>query len=250
MSKVLCNVARLPHDYTFCVLFICVYLCVLLKLSLSSDAKICRMIAFVDPGHICQIPIETRNIEDCSICSKNVILLLDRYFFAHLFGWFIKALIVPNKSLLWTASIVFEIVEVLLIPYIPSLHECWWDSLCLDMFGCNAVGIHLGTLFARKALLTRQVIHTSFNHLFLLLVAITLTDVNAFFIKQIFFIRSSSPLNIYRLLAFIALAGCSHRRYSYRGSQRFYALFYVSILCAEGLIILLRWYRIACSTAK
>lgn len=243
MSKELLLTTRYPRPYILCTFLICMYLLLILKMSLLSDAKICRSIASLDPGHTCQIPIETRHAKDCRLRSQNINPVLDRYVFAHLFGWFIKALIVPNTFLLWTASIVFEIVEVLLVPYIPSLRECWWDSLILDVFGCNAIGIYLGSLAALKTIRSQQTVNTSFRFMFLLL-AMTLTDVNAFLVKHVFFIRPSSPINIYRMLTFIFFAFCSGRLNIVSGLDGFSIPCYTAVVCAELCIILSRWFRI------
>lgn len=32
----------------------------------------------------------------------------------------------------------------------PNFHECWWDHLLLDLFGCNLLGIILGHWFIKK----------------------------------------------------------------------------------------------------
>lgn len=50
----------------------------------------------------------------------------------------------------WIISILFEIVELSLRHWIPNFYECWWDSLLLDLFGCNLIGILIGTWILKK----------------------------------------------------------------------------------------------------
>ena len=44
----------------------------------------------------------------------------------------------------WACSIGFEICEITFRHWLPNFYECWWDHLCLDLFGCNLIGIILG----------------------------------------------------------------------------------------------------------
>jgi phosphatidylserine synthase 2 len=80
----------------------------------------------------------------------NIKSALDVYVLAHLFGWLAKTVIFRNDILIWIMSIGFEILERSLNQFIPNFHECWWDSLLLDLFGCNLIGILLGNLIIKK----------------------------------------------------------------------------------------------------
>lgn len=44
----------------------------------------------------------------------------------------------------WVLSISFELLEMSLQFVIPDFNECWWDSLCMDLFGANLIGMFLG----------------------------------------------------------------------------------------------------------
>lgn len=80
----------------------------------------------------------------------NIKSAMDIYVVAHLFGWMAKTLIYRNNIIIWTMSIGFEILELSLNQFIPNFHECWWDSLLLDLFGCNLLGIILGNFIIDK----------------------------------------------------------------------------------------------------
>jgi len=39
----------------------------------------------------------------------------------------------------------FEFIEVTFKHWMPNFNECWWDSLIYDLFGCNWLGLVIGT---------------------------------------------------------------------------------------------------------
>ena len=99
------------------------------------------------------IPIKERDYSiDCRVYTPenpnsnfaNIKGTIDIYVLSHFLGWFAKTLIFRNNILLWTSSILFEIMELSLAHILPNFHECWWDHLLLDLFGCNLLGILLG----------------------------------------------------------------------------------------------------------
>ena len=49
----------------------------------------------------------------------------------------------------WICSIMFELLELTFRYWLPNFYECWWDSLLLDLFGCNFIGIVLGHYFLK-----------------------------------------------------------------------------------------------------
>ncbi len=69
---------------------------------------------------------------------------IDLYVTAHLLGWVGKSLILRNNIVIWMLSFGFEILELSLKHILPNFHECWWDHLILDLFGCNLIGIIIG----------------------------------------------------------------------------------------------------------
>lgn len=86
---------------------------------------------------------------DCSLTLPNVWHKVnDRFFVAHLVGWFVKALILRDWGLMWICSLLFEVMEVSLEHVLPNFAECWWDRWFLDVFGCNFVGAVAGMRLA------------------------------------------------------------------------------------------------------
>lgn len=97
--------------------------------------------------------------EDCSIFTPdnpsskfaNVYnAVFDVHFFAHFAGWFGKMLIMRDWWVAWICSAGFEFLELTFRYWLPNFYECWWDSLLLDLFGCNLLGILIGAWFLKK----------------------------------------------------------------------------------------------------
>jgi len=72
--------------------------------------------------------------------------IFDVHFIAHLGGWWAKMLIIRDVKLAWIASASFELIEISFRHWLPNFWECWWDHLFLDLFGCNLLGIILGSI--------------------------------------------------------------------------------------------------------
>ena len=70
--------------------------------------------------------------------------IFDCHFVAHFLGWWGKMMIVRDWHLAWTCSIMFEVCEITFRHWLLNFWECWWDSLLLDVFGCNMIGLLLG----------------------------------------------------------------------------------------------------------
>jgi len=54
---------------------------------------------------------------------------MDGFVPAHLFGWWIKTLILRDYWLTFLLSILFEILEYSLQHQLPNFSECWWDHV-------------------------------------------------------------------------------------------------------------------------
>lgn len=88
--------------------------------------------------------------EDPESKFKNVYLaVFDVHFFAHFFGWLGKMLIMRDWYIAWICSAGFEWLELSFRHWLPNFYECWWDSLLLDLFGCNLLGIIAGNLILK-----------------------------------------------------------------------------------------------------
>lgn len=83
-------------------------------------------------------------INDCGLSVSNIKEKLDVYVVAHLFGWWGKMVIIRDLRLVCFLSIFFEFLELTFRYWLPNFNECWWDSLILDVFGCNLLGILVG----------------------------------------------------------------------------------------------------------
>ncbi|PNT70751.1 hypothetical protein BRADI_2g17230v3 [Brachypodium distachyon] len=70
--------------------------------------------------------------------------LFDEFVVAHVLGWWGKAVMIRNQSLLWVLSIGFELMELTFRHMLPNFNECWWDSIILDILICNWFGIWAG----------------------------------------------------------------------------------------------------------
>ena len=53
-----------------------------------------------------------------------------------------------NREILWFTQILWEVIEIITCYFIPNFGECWWDSIILDIFLCNGLGIEIGLIIA------------------------------------------------------------------------------------------------------
>lgn len=142
----------------------------------------------------------------------------DEFMFAHLLGWFGKAILLRESYLCWSLSIIFEILEVTFAHLLPNFAECWWDHIILDIFVCNWLGLYLGLKVMNYFRATpytwmaEKLPHMDEYHwevlksprrligVLTLLVIFNLVELNAFFLKFVLWIPPPHPLNIIRLL--------------------------------------------------
>ncbi|DAZ95469.1 TPA: hypothetical protein N0F65_002154 [Lagenidium giganteum] len=71
------------------------------------------------------------------------------WFLAHVTGWWGKMCLFRDWRFCWVLSIAFELLELAFQFVIPDFQECWWDSLFMDLFGANMLGMLLGSLTLR-----------------------------------------------------------------------------------------------------
>jgi len=143
-----------------------------------------------DYGDVCQIYTPDHPSGDPFL---NVTDRLDVFVLAHSLGWFVKALIVRDLGISWLCSILFEFIELAFSHVLPNFRECWWDSVILDVFGCNLIGIHLADYVLDKlrwqkfdflkTALKRKINYKALFAAALLVTLITLIDVNFFFLQ-------------------------------------------------------------------
>ena len=188
--------------------------------------------------------------------TMNAILentIFDIFVLMHGFGFVVNALLLRNWAMLWTVSIMFEVLEATLQHILPNFQECWWDHLLLDIFGFNLLGmvcgIWLGNRLAtglfdwggqpyrklpsrRKKI--KRIVWQLFPHkferyhwsilvdfrrfcgVFMIISFHLINVVNSFFIKHLLVLPTSSPL-CYTRLVIIALVGvpACHEAYEF-----------------------------------
>lgn len=152
-----------------------------------------------DYGDVCQIYSPDHPSGDPFF---NVTDRVDIFVIAHSLGWFVKALIVRDLGVSWVCSVLFELIELAFAHLLPNFRECWWDSIILDVFGCNLIGIHLADYVLSKlgwkkfnflsSSFGKQRINYKFLFTASLLVGlITLIDLNFFFLKFVLYIPTT-----------------------------------------------------------
>lgn len=133
------------------------YLLHLLFMCILDRETLKGLLIMVDP--VLAQPVVGRNYSiDCRLYTPenpsskiaNIMGTMDVFISAHFFGWLVKTLVYRNNIIVWTLSIGFEVLELSLKQYLPNFHECWWDHLLLDLFGCNLLGILVGNWLIKK----------------------------------------------------------------------------------------------------
>jgi len=67
------------------------------------------------------------------------------WFLSHALGWMGKMMIFRDWKVCLIAAVFFEFTEMTLMYVCPEFTECWWDSIFLDTFGANILGMWIGT---------------------------------------------------------------------------------------------------------
>ena len=112
-------------------------------------------------------------------------------------------------------SILFEILEMTFEHMLPNFKECWWDHLILDILVCNWLGATLG-LFLVKYFSMKEYHFIApkleeyhwevlrdwkrLVYVLMLIITVSITELNAFFLKYVLYIPPPNPLNVIRLL--------------------------------------------------
>lgn len=58
-------------------------------------------------------------------------------------------LVIRDFKLLFLIGVFWESFEVMNKHILSNFEECWWDSLILDLFGCNLLGMVIGDYFLK-----------------------------------------------------------------------------------------------------
>ncbi|KAM0677403.1 hypothetical protein BDAP_002086 [Binucleata daphniae] len=170
----------------------------------------------------------------CSLTYTNIYNQIDLFVPAHIFGWYFKALILRDYYLCWLLSVMFEVMEYSLEHQLPNFAECWWDHWILDVFTCNAIGIHLGIktcrYFNAKMYKWRGTLPENEFVLFqwlkgadtfkkyigiiVLISVILASELNTFYLKYLLWIPSDHVFNLIRLIIHVSM-GCVAIREGY-----------------------------------
>ncbi|XP_033106106.1 phosphatidylserine synthase 2-like isoform X1 [Anneissia japonica] len=149
---------RRPHPALWrLVLCLCVVyelLLVFLLFQTIDDAR--KYVGYIDPDLGKRLP-EQSYAEDCRLYVPdhvdgpfaNLWLKWDFFVFSHLFGWFVKMIIVRDFWMCQVLSIGFELLEYSLEHQLPNFAECWWDHWIMDFLVCNSLGIIIGQMTLR-----------------------------------------------------------------------------------------------------
>lgn len=201
----------------------CLYTAILLgSLILSDRAGVLATLNLVGIG----FPLPEKDYGDvCQVYTPehpsgnafyNVTDRFDIFVIAHSLGWFVKAFILRDLHVAWICSILFEIVELCFAHLLPNFNECWWDSIIFDVFGCNLVGIYgadqaLSALGFEKFDFLKKSFKKSINFTYLfsailMVLLITLIDLNFFFLKFVLFIPTTHWLAYVRTITWVLIS--------------------------------------------
>ncbi len=180
--------------------------------------------------------VEKSYAADCTLSFDAVWSNIDMFVLSHFIGWAFKAVVIRDTPTLWVLSILWEFIEILFTHMLPNFAECWWDQWILDVLICNGLGIFVGQWVCKKLEMmnyhwkgvheyptypekARRVILQfaapeswmrvrwpkgdslkRFFGMHALIIAISLEELNAFFLKQLLWLPSSNYLNLVRLL--------------------------------------------------
>ena len=76
--------------------------------------------------------------------------VLDIFAVAHVLGWWGKALVIRDYTLLLMWSFTWEVLEITFQHLLPNLKECWWDHWVFDFSICNMAGMIFGMWICGK----------------------------------------------------------------------------------------------------
>jgi len=185
-----------------------------------------------DYGDVCQIFVQDHPSGNPWF---NVADRVDIFVVAHSLGWFVKAMILRDVRVAWVCSILFEVIEICFSHLLPNFNECWWDSVIMDVFGCNMIGIYLADYTLKRIGATRfdflrRATHqrnksgrgqrkspsnsgvngiTNYRAIFaaiLLILLISLIDLNFFFMKFVFFVPTTHWVSYMRTLIWVLVS--------------------------------------------
>eukprot|EP00475_Leptophrys_vorax_P021374 TRINITY_DN29093_c0_g1_i1.p1 TRINITY_DN29093_c0_g1~~TRINITY_DN29093_c0_g1_i1.p1 ORF type:complete len:468 (-),score=92.38 TRINITY_DN29093_c0_g1_i1:50-1288(-) len=256
------------------------YLMGLILILFMEKSQARRFMTYIDPT-LGVKPAEKAYADHCELVFQNVWdAVYDRFVISHFVGWLITAMLMRDRLICWLISISWELMEISLTHHLPNFAECWWDQLILDVLLCNGLGIEVGVRLCHylevqeykwsglmsiptiRGKVTRVVAQFTtpmswtkvrwepsrslrrFVTVNLIIVAVNLGQLNAFYLKYLLWVPSENDLNVLRL-GLIFLFFCPSVRQAYLYSARkdverlgAQAWVFLVILAVEALIII------------
>lgn len=187
--------------------------------------------------------------DECALTYANVMsAVMDEFTIAHTVGWIFKHMMLRDIKLSLLLSFLFEFMEYTFEFIQPNFAECWWDHWILDFAVCNMAGIIIGELLmvklnskgydwagfseitGVKGKLQRAVLQFTpaswtpykwhllhdfrrFCYVLAVVVGAMVIELDAFFLKDLFWVQPTSKLNVYRLIVWWAVAMVGLRDY-------------------------------------
>ncbi|OQR81493.1 phosphatidylserine synthase, partial [Thraustotheca clavata] len=198
------------------------------------------------------------------------------WFLAHVTGWWGKMCMFRDWRFCWVLGIAFELLELIFQFVIPDFQECWWDSLFMDLFGANFIGMCLGHLTLKyletkkydwsgnRGVLRRTLsqftpfswsrydweVFSSFKRFALVAVAVfvcLVVELNAFFLLSTLNIPKESHINKYRLcLIFMLGIPAASEYYEFITNPALWRLGQNAwMMCSIGVFEVLVWVKFA-----
>jgi phosphatidylserine synthase 2 len=167
---------------------------------------------------------------------------MDIFVLAHVLGWVGKIVMFRDFKLCIVLSLLFELMEYTFEFLQPNFVECWWDHWVLDFAVCNMAGIFAGqallswldsrtydwagrslaeipTIRGKALRLLQQLTPASWTpyrwsmlsdlrrlgYVLAVCAGAMVVELDAFFLKDIFWVPPASVANVYRLLIWFAV---------------------------------------------
>jgi len=254
-----------------------IYFCLLVFLLFQKVEDVRQLLKAIDPS--LGVPLPERSYADnCEFYTPDdpkssfrhfMDTLNDEFIIAHLFGWFGKGLLLRDYGLCWILSISFELVELSLQHWLPNFAECWWDHIILDVLVCNFLGFYLGIKTSQVLSMKpfNWILSSTRNHIVevdtyewgvlkswkrlvsavLIMAVVTMSELNAFFLKFVLWLPPPHPVNVARLVLWwgIGLPG-ARELYQYTTDKNCKKLGSMGWMCAAILIgEILVWVKFA-----
>mmetsp|Transcript_5285 Transcript_5285/g.10558 ORF Transcript_5285/g.10558 Transcript_5285/m.10558 type:complete len:672 (+) Transcript_5285:181-2196(+) len=91
--------------------------------------------------------VKADTMATCDVTPSSVFkqIFMAPWFLSHALGWMGKMMIFRDWNVCLYAALFFEFTELTFTYVVPEFEECWWDSVFLDTFGANLLGMWMGT---------------------------------------------------------------------------------------------------------